>query len=143
MLERLGFEVVSEPKRRVGLVLAEGTPLPTIASLPDTGPAGRSGLAPGDVLVKVNGFPFSTKALSWTIAHEPRVSLEVQRGQRFRTFDVQPVEVLQIGQLVWRGTSEQLSRLRDWLGRQDVAFALGEALDLTCYENFHGVQTVL
>jgi predicted metalloprotease with PDZ domain len=141
-LERLGFTLHSEKVRYLGLVLKNNAG-PEIANVLDTGPAAQSGIAPEDVLTRVNGFPFSLKALKWCIANEQTLKLEVTRGHRAFTFEVAPAERQQLGALSWSGTDAQAKRIREWLGRQDFTPAQGQRLALRSFENFHGIQTVI
>jgi predicted metalloprotease with PDZ domain len=141
-LERLGFAVALEPVRYLGVVLANGAG-PVIQNVADTSPAGRSGLAPGDVIHAVNDFPFSVNALAWCIAREPRVKLAVTRGHRALTFEMPSAERTRIAALTWAGTEEQAQRIRRWLGREDFRPAPGQGFSLDSFENFHGIQTLL
>jgi len=141
-LNRLGFRVEIEPVLYLGLMFnnASGS---VIYNVLDTSPAGRSGIAPDDVLTRVNGFPFSMKALAWVARRAEPVTLDVLRGQRTLTFSLTPAERRQIGALVWEGTDEQAQRIRRWLNRSDFQPLHGQQFNLGFYENFHGIETVV
>lgn len=141
-LERLGFEVRRRRVPRLGLLLAKDVG-PRIDDVPDTFPAAEAGLSPGDVLLRVGGYPFSIRALNWSTAHLERVTLEVQRGHRTLRYEVSPRLHEEVDALLWKGSEAQLKRLQEWLGRPDFAPAPGAAIDLSSHENFHGVQTLV
>jgi len=141
-LRRLGFEIVEEDGLFLGLVLSEKVTA-EIANVVDDGPAGRSGLAPGDVIERVNGFPFRPKALAWATVHERQVTLQVKRGGRSLGFAITPAARRQICGLLWKGAEVQASLLREWLGRDDFRPGAGEAFALAWFDNFHGIQKVI
>ncbi len=141
-LGRLGFRIVTAPVRYLGVVL-QGGGGPVVENVADTSPAGFSGLAPGDRIVRANGYPFSARALAWIIGHEPRVDLEVVRGHRPLSFSVPTTERTRVSGLTWEGTDAQAARIRAWLGRDDFRPAPGQSIPLDFYENFHGVQTLV
>ncbi|HLT29075.1 MAG TPA: PDZ domain-containing protein [Myxococcaceae bacterium] len=141
-LERLGFEVRRRRVPRLGLLLEKDRG-PRIDDVPDTFPAAEAGLAPGDVVLRVGGYPFTHLALSWSAEHLSQVTLEVQRGHRTLRYDVSPRLHEEVDALIWRGSEAQLKRLQAWLGRPDFAPSEGAALDLSSHENFHGVQTLI
>jgi predicted metalloprotease with PDZ domain len=141
-LARLGFRVDTAPARYLGLVLSAGAG-PVVENVADTSPAGFSGLASGDRILRANGYPFSAKALAWLIAHEPKVDLEVLRGHRVLSFPVPTAERMRVTALSWAGTEEQAARIRAWVGREDFRPAPGQAIPLDFYENFHGVQALV
>jgi len=128
--------------RQLGVVL-KGNLGPEVSNVLDTLPAGESGLAPEDVLLRVNGYPYSLKALKWAIAHESTVRLDVQRGHRTFSFEVSPATVTRIGTLAWAGTEAQAQRIRRWLGQAPFAPTPGQSFSLKSFENFHGIQTVI
>jgi predicted metalloprotease with PDZ domain len=142
LLERLGFEVSRETLRMLGVVLKENAQA-EIVNVLDNSPAGASGLAPGDELLRLDGFPFNFKALQWLVKHQPQFKVEVKRGHQVHAFEVAPVERNRIGTLKWRGDSAQLERLRTWLGRPEWKPMPGQSLPLSSFENFHGIQAVL
>ena len=109
----------------------------------DDSPAGAAGLAPGDEVVGVAGFPFNLKALEWLTAQGATVALDVLRGHRRLTFEVVPKARQQLATLTWRGSPSQLERLQSWLQRKDFAPKLGNRILLDAFDNFHGIQTVL
>lgn len=141
-LEALGFEVRRGPVRQLGLVLADNKG-PVVANVLDTGPAAAQGLAPGDELLTLDGFPFLLDAFKWLISRGDSVALEVRRGARRFTFEVVPVEREQVTGLAFTGDERQLERLRRWFGRPDYSPVRGVAIPLASYDNFHGTQTVL
>jgi len=141
-LNRLGFRVEIESVLYLGLMFknAGGS---TIYNVLDTSPAGHGGMAPDDVLTRVNGFPFSMKALAWVARRAELVTLDVLRGQRTLTFSLTPAERRQIGALVWEGNDEQVQRIRAWLNWSDFRPMHGQHFNLDFYENFHGIETVV
>jgi len=141
-LNRLGFRVEIESVLYLGLMFnnAGGS---AIYNVLDTSPAGRSGIAPDDVLTRVNGLLFSMKALAWVARRAEPVTLDVLRGQRTLTFSLTPAERRQIGALVWEGNDEQAQRIRTWLNRSDFQPFHGQQFNLDFYENFHGIETVV
>jgi predicted metalloprotease with PDZ domain len=141
-LEALGFDVTFAAVRHLGLVLKDDAG-PEIANVLDGSPAGRSGLAPGDLLQRVNGLSFQRKALAWQIANEPRVTVVVNRGSQTFTFEAAPADRRELTGLTWRGTEEQLERLRRWFGTPQLDLAPGQPVPLGAYDNFHGIQTIL
>jgi predicted metalloprotease with PDZ domain len=140
-LQRLGFRVEEESVPYAGIVLQDDTG-PGIYGVLDTSPAGATGLAAEDVIVTVEGYPFSFTALKWTIAHQGAVTLGVLRGNQPRTYTIQIGQRTQIGKLTWTGTAEQALRIAAWLG-QPFEPAHGQGFPLDFYENFHGIETVL
>jgi predicted metalloprotease with PDZ domain len=141
-LRALGFEPAQGKVRHAGLVLKENAG-PEVANVLDTGPSGESGLAPGDELQLVDGLPFQLKALKWLIEHRDQVAVRVRRGHRTRDFTLSVGERTDLTSLTWNGTEAQLQRLRDWMGRPELAWKAGQVLPLTAFENFHGIQTVI
>lgn len=141
-LAQLGFEVRFEQVKYLGLVLKENAG-PQIDNVLDTSPAGQSGIAPGDELVRIDGLPFDAKALKWLIGRGQPLELEVKRGHRFFSFRVTPGERQDVTGLVWNGSDAQLEKLRAWFKRPDWSPTAGQEMPLSAYENFHGIQTVL
>jgi predicted metalloprotease with PDZ domain len=141
-LRALGFEPVQSKVRFAGLVLKENAG-PEVANVLDTGPSGESGLAPGDELQLVDGLPFQLKALKWLIEHRDQVAVRVRRGHRTRDFTLTVGERTDLTSLTWNGTEAQLQRLRDWMGRPELGWKAGQAIQLTAFENFHGIQAVI
>jgi predicted metalloprotease with PDZ domain len=140
-LEKLGFRVRWEESPFLGIVMAETGA--AVANLPDDGPAGRSGLAAGDEILRVNGFPYAHKALTWMVAHEKRLRLEVKRGHQTFAFEIAPELRRRIAGLTWEGNPAQRERVRAWLGGAEFTPQPGEAIPLSAYDNFHGIQTAL
>jgi C-terminal processing protease CtpA/Prc len=141
-LERLGFEVKTAAVPKLGMVLEENRG-PKVANLVDTLPAGNSGLAPGDEITRLDGFPYSFKALTWAIKHQKELTLSVTRGHRDLTFSVPVGEQQEISEVLWRGSAEQLARLQTWLGQPKLEMKTGEAISLKSHENFHSIQSVV
>jgi predicted metalloprotease with PDZ domain len=141
-LEQLGFGLESEKVRYLGIVLDKNQG-PAVNNVLDDGPAGKSGLAAGDELLRVNGFAFDLASLKWLIAHEPKLTLEVKRAHRFFTFEIETGEREQLSSLRWTGSDLQAHAIRQWLGREDFKPTPGQHLPLGSFENFHGIQTVL
>jgi len=140
-LGKLGFTVVTDEFPYLGLVLKNDAG-PEIYGVCDDGPAGRSGLAPEDVIVSVNGYPFSLKALKWVRENEQVLSLCVLRGNQPRNYEIPVGKQTGIGSLTWDGDEQQASRIAAWMER-DFDPRQGEPFALDFYENFHGIETVL
>jgi predicted metalloprotease with PDZ domain len=140
-LAELGFEVELETAPHLGLVLQNDSG-PIIFDVLDTSPAGRSGIAPGDVITEVDGHPFELGALKWVIASRALAVVAVLRGSEPRVYEISPAARTQIARLRWIGTEAQAGRMATWLN-QDFALAHGAQVPLDFYENFHGVQTVI
>ena len=140
-LERLGFQVQMESVPYLGLLFREAIGQ-TIADVPDDSPAGGSGIAPGDVITSVNGFPFSIAGLKWAVK-QGTVRLDVTRGHRTLSFEITPGVRTQIASMTWNGDEAQAGRIRGWLKRPEFQPRTGEAMSLAFYENFHGVEIVV
>jgi len=141
-LEALGFAVQRGKVRYAGLVLKDNAG-PEVSNVLDTGPSAESGLAPGDELQLLDGMPFQLKALRWLIEHRDQVQVTARRGHRIRTFTLTVRDRPDVTGLTWNGTEAQLQRMRDWMGRPELSWKAGQAIPLTAFENFHGIQTVL
>ena len=141
-LKRLGFAVEMKSVPYLGLMFNDATG-PAVYNVLDTSPAGQIGIAPDDVLVRVNGFPFSMKALTWAAQQRDPVTLEVLRGHRTLTFTVTPARRMEIGSLAWEGSEEQARLIRTWLHRDDFRPTRGQTFKLEFYENIHGIETVV
>lgn len=139
-LESLGFKVGFSESKKVGLVMEEGSG--KIANLIDTLPAGRSGIAPGDEIQRIDGFPFSAKALNWSLQNRKELSLEVKRGHAFLTYSFAPESVRQPNALSWNGSAAQLEKLSKWVG-VSLSWSAGQAIPNSPFENFHGIQAVI
>ena len=135
-LKDLGFELRFEQRKELGLVLKERE----ITSVVDDGPAALAGLAVGDELVNVQGFPFSRRALSWA-RDRGEVRLDVLRGQRTLSFRVTPRPRRVLTGLAFQGTPAQEEAILAWLGT--AAPKLGEANALRHYDNFHGTTEIV
>lgn len=141
-LTALGFEVDMAPAPCLGLVF-QNTVGSTLYGVLDDSAAGGAGLAPGDVLVGIDGYAFSTAALSWVGSRAESVTLSVLRGHRSLSFDLTPAPRDRIATLTWRGTPAQRQRIAAWLGPSEVDLVNGKAVDLSFYENFHGVEVTV
>jgi predicted metalloprotease with PDZ domain len=141
-LKRLGFRVEMESVHYLGLLFNDPDGA-VVYNVLDDSPAGRSGIAPGDTLTRINEFPYSRKALAWVVGRPDPVTLEVTRGQRALTFKITPAVSKQISSLRWTGTNTQAQLIRTWLQRDDFRPAPDKRFSLEFYENFHGVETVL
>ena len=140
-LERLGFQVQLETVPYLGLLFREAVGQ-TIADVLDDSPAGGTGIAPGDVITSVNGFPFSAAGLKWAVK-QGSVRLDVTRGHRALCFDIVPVGRTRIASMTWNGIDEQAERIRGWLKRPEFMPSAGAEISLEFYENFHGIEIVV
>lgn len=141
-LTDLGFDVKMAPALCLGLVFKNEV-TSSIYGVLDDSAAGGAGLAPGDVLVGINGYAFSTAALSWVGSRAETVTLTVQRGHRSLSFTLTPAPRERIESLTWRGTDAQRRRIAAWLGQPEADLVDGQTVDLSFYENFHGVEVVI
>lgn len=141
LLGDLGFLVHHQTVQRLGLMFLDGS-APTLYNVLDDSPAGRSGLAPGDVVTGVNGFTYTPAALAWAARQTTPVALEVARGQRRLSFTMTPVPCQTIAKLTWNGDDSQAARLFVWLERR-FPLSAGQAFEVDFYENFHGIETVV
>ena len=139
---RLGFGVEMETLAYLGLLFRESVS-PTIADVPDDSPAAASGIAPGDVVTRVNGFPFSAAGLKWAVKQNEPVRIEVLRGNRTLSSEVTPGNRTRIASLTWNGTDAQAENIRLWLKRQDFRPQPGQKISLDFYENFHGIEILV
>jgi len=140
MLEALGFSLVWEETPYLGLVLRDGRG-PVIADVLDDSPAGEVGLAPGDEITRLQGLPFHAKALPYLKQHETALHMQVRRGARMLEYTVPVGRRTALSAVIWQGDEEQRRRLETWLGGP-FALAVGNRLDLSPYDNFHGIQAV-
>jgi len=115
---------------------------PEIYNVLDTSPAAVAGLAPGDVITRIDGYPYSFKALGWVAANSRTTTLEVLRGHRSLRYTIAPAQRSRVAALVWRGTPQQAGAIRAWL-KADFEPAAGQSLAVDFYENFHGIETVV
>jgi predicted metalloprotease with PDZ domain len=141
-LTRLGFRVDMETIPYLGLLFRESIGQ-TIADVPDDSPAGASGIAPGDVINTVKGYPFSAAGLKWAVKQNEPVRIEVLRGHRTLSFEITPGSRIRIASLTWNGADAQAERIRLWLKRQDFRPQPGQKISLEFYENFHGIEILV
>ena len=141
LLGELGFVVHHEAVHRLGIMFL-GDGAPTLYNVLDDTPAGRSGLAPADVITGVNGFAYTPAALAWAAGREAAVTLDVTRGQRRLSFTMTPALRQKIAKLTWEGDERQAQRLYAWLGRR-FDLTRGRVFEVGFYENFHGIETVM
>jgi predicted metalloprotease with PDZ domain len=138
-LERLGFKVSLARVNHLGLILKDAV----IEDVMDASPAGRVGIAPGDAIVRINGFASSRRALRWIVDRKEPFALEVSRGHRSLRFQMTPGECSSIGNICWIGTPSQAQRIRQWLHSDDFNPEGGEFFDLEFHENFRGVEVMI
>ncbi|MEO8876641.1 MAG: hypothetical protein ABI461_13705, partial [Polyangiaceae bacterium] len=141
-LEALGFTVTRKNVQSAGVVLEKNLG-PRIKDILDGSAASKSGLAPDDEIVRIEGSAFHLAGFKWLIENEVRFSVEVKRGSRFFTFEMSPEPRTDICALVWNGNADQHDRLKKWLNREDLGFARGEKISLKAYDNFHGVDAAI
>lgn len=141
-LGALGFEAKVGPNLRLGLVFQKAI-APVIYGVLDDAPAGRVGLAPGDVITAIDDYAFSAAALSWAGRRSAQVTLTVQRGHRLLSFALAPAPHDRIQSLRWTGNASAAALLRAWLGQPNLDLDDGRDVDLSFYENFHGIEIVV
>jgi len=142
LLVTVGFQVKKETVHYLGLMFDDSQG-PAIYGVLDTSPASLTGIASDDVLVTVNGFPFSFPRLSWVAARQEAVVLGVLRGHRRMEFTIVPGTYSRLASLKWQGTEADAAIVRTWLENEDFRPAAGTVFALDFYENFHGVETVV
>ncbi len=138
-LNELSFGIQYAPVYSLGLRF-ERTDEARIYEVEDTSAAASAGIAPGDVLVSIDDFAYSRKALGWFAARPHPIKLQIQRGQRLLSFEVTPRVHSEITALIWRGTAGQIQLLRSWLCRNDFDPGSQQVFSPEFHENFHGVQ---
>ena len=138
-LERLGFALEPEVQQSFGFVVRPPK-LAAITGVSDRSSAARAGLAPGDVITRINGFPVTSDALRWAAGTTEPVALEGTRGHRPIALQLVPQERKGITALRWRGCPADLIRIREWCYAPDFAPEPGEQLPLSFYEDFRGVD---
>jgi predicted metalloprotease with PDZ domain len=141
-LEEIGFDVTRSKVPRAGLVLEKNVG-PRITDVLEGSAAAAAGLAPDDIIVKIDDAAFHVAGLKWLVKNETRFSITVKRGARFFTCDVSPTLREDVTKLTWRGTSADADRLKKWLDREDLDFAPAQEIPLTWYDNFHGVDAAI
>lgn len=138
----LGFHVEMETIPYLGLLFRESISQ-TIADVPDDSPAGASGIAPGDVITIVNGFPFSASGLKWAVKQNQPVRIETLRGHRTLSFEIAPGSRTRMASLTWNGDNAQAERIRQWVKRPEFRPLPGQEISLDFYENFHGIEILV
>lgn len=140
-LKQLGFEVTEAEVPTLGIVLEQNTG-PGISDVLDGTPAGDSGLAAGDVITALNGYPFRKAQLCWLVANEGQVTLDIRRGDQSRRYEIPVGSRPAIAGLAWTGGPDQAALIAEWLGRPFEPEPRAR-ISLGFYENFHGVMTVI
>jgi predicted metalloprotease with PDZ domain len=140
-LDQLGFRVEEMTVPYLGLVLAGDTG-PIVYGVLDTSPAGRSGIAPEDVVTATDGLTFDREALESAITHQPTVTLTVARGNQMLTYQILVGQRSQIGRLTWIGDDKQADLIGSWLER-DFHPKVGKNFPRDFYSNFHGIEKVM
>lgn len=140
-LVSLGFRVEEQNTSYLGLIML-GDVGPAICTVLDNSPAGASGLASGDVVLGVDGCPFSIEALRQAGAGGGEVALDVLRGNQPHRYMVACGTRTVLSALAWQGTARQAALIAAWLA-SPFAPAHGQVFSLDFYENFHGVETVI
>lgn len=141
-LEAIGFVTTRVKIPRAGLVLEKNVG-PRITDVLEGSGAAAAGLAPDDEIVKIEDVAFHLAGLKWLVKNESRFSITVRRGGRFFTFDVSPSLHEDVTALAWKGSPDDLNRLKKWLDRDDLDFTTDQAIPLTWYDNFHGIDAAI
>jgi predicted metalloprotease with PDZ domain len=137
-LERLGFRVEKERVSQFGLILKHSR----VQEALDSGQAGRAGIAPGDRILAIDGFAFSSAGLDWVAKRGAQAEWEVLRGHRLLRFRLTAEKTAQLGTMTWTGNEEQARRIREWL-RAEFRPRPEEKFERDFRENFHGEETVV
>lgn len=116
---------------------------PTIYGVADTSAAGQAGIAPGDIIISINHFAFSTRALKWVANQASPVELCVRRGHRELTMTLTPKPIERLVKLHWQGTEDQCRHIQQWLDDDSFSPEAGSIFTLNFYENFHGIETLI
>lgn len=138
----LGFKVIEDKVYYLGLVFLNNSE-PSLYNVLDDSPAGKSGLAADDVITHINGFGYSNSALKWATSQKHEVTLTVQRGQRSLNFTITPIKRHSVEYLCWKGNSHQKQAIAKWLHKPKFAPLDGQKIQLSFYENFHGLEVVM
>lgn len=141
-LQAIGFDVTRTKMPRAGLVLEKNVG-PRITDVLEGSAAALAGLAPDDVIVKMDDAAFHLAGFKWLIKNEGRFSVTVKRGARFFTFDVAPTLREDVTKLTWKGSAQDTDRLKKWLDREDLDFTPAQEIPLTWYDNFHGIDAAI
>ncbi|MBR9920899.1 MAG: PDZ domain-containing protein [Bacteroidetes bacterium] len=138
----IGFEVDWEETNCLGLFFLNNSE-PTIYGVGDNSPAGEVGIAPNDVIQTINGYAFTQKGLVWAAAQNEDVNLEVLRGHRKLTFTISPKPFKKLKQLRWKGSTSQVKSIQQWLGEENFQPSQGQIFELSFYDNFHGLESMV
>lgn len=114
---------------------------PTIYGVADDMPA-ASGLAPGDVIVGVNGYAYTPAGLAWAASSPAPVTLSVTRGHRRLDVTMTPAPRRTSTGLTWCGSEDDARLISTWLA-SEFAPEPGTVLPVDFYENFHGVEKMI
>jgi predicted metalloprotease with PDZ domain len=140
VFEDLGFEVITFEVGYLGLFFIDKTA--AIADVADNSPAGASGIAPGDVVVSIDGYQFTPAGLAWAAKNQSAVCLQVLRGHRSLMFTIDAGRRTVVDGLVWRGDDRQAEVLSTWFGA-DFVLQPGQQFPVDFYQNFHGDLTII
>lgn len=140
LLRRVGFTVTTAPLSYMGILFTDDSD--TISGTLDEAPAGMCGLAKGDVIEAINGYPYSRKALVWVAGQGASVTLGVLRGHERFDFTLEPATREAVSEMIWSGDALQTSLISKWFGRPFEAVD-GQVIGLDFYKNFHGVDTLV
>jgi hypothetical protein len=114
----------------------------TISGTLDEAPAGMCGLAKGDVIETINGYPCTRGSLIWAAAQGTFVTLRVLRGHERLDFTFEPTTREAVSGMTWSGDALQRSLISNWFG-QPFESVDGQAIALDFYKNFHGIDTLV
>lgn len=126
---------------RLAVPTAENSGL-RVSDVSDVSSAAEAGLAAGDELPAVEGRPYRLAVLRYFLERRREVSLRVRRGERSWNVVVPVLKHTEVTRLVWEGSAAQAEHIHRWLGA-DFQPQRGEAIPLSAYDNFHGIQRVL
>jgi predicted metalloprotease with PDZ domain len=140
LLRRLGFTVTTAPLSYLGIFFTDDSN--TISGTLDEAPAGMCGLAKGDVIETINGYPCTRGSLIWAAAQGTFVTLRVLRGHERLDFTFEPTTREAVSGMTWSGDALQRSLISNWFG-QPFESVDGQAIALDFYKNFHGIDTLV
>jgi predicted metalloprotease with PDZ domain len=140
LLRRLGFSVTTTSISYLGIVFRDNGN--TISGTLDAAPAGMCGLASGDMIETINSYACDRKMLGWASAQDTTITLGVLRGHERLDFTLTPTTREAVSGLTWTGDAMQRSLISKWFGRP-FEVAVGQAISLDFYKNFHGAATLV